>query len=123
SRTARSHRPGRAHESQQPRHVPCCHHRRSRTASRSFPPPLDSRFAVEPCVSLAAQVLRRDAILSDDVRAPWIPRRRVARQRVVILRQYYLGGLAHASYLLADDAGGGEAAVVDPQRDVDQYVE
>ncbi|MDP9361873.1 MAG: MBL fold metallo-hydrolase [Acidobacteriota bacterium] len=34
--------------------------------------------------------------------------------------QFYLGCLAHASYLIAD---GGEAAVVDPQRDVDQYLD
>ncbi|HVM93714.1 MAG TPA: rhodanese-like domain-containing protein [Terriglobales bacterium] len=34
--------------------------------------------------------------------------------------QFYLGCLAHASYLLGS---AGEAAVVDPQRDVDQYVE
>jgi glyoxylase-like metal-dependent hydrolase (beta-lactamase superfamily II)/rhodanese-related sulfurtransferase len=40
----------------------------------------------------------------------------------VILEQYYLGCLAHASYLIGDEASG-EAAVVDPQRDVDQYVE
>lgn len=38
------------------------------------------------------------------------------------LEQYYLGCLAHASYLIADPAAG-EAAVVDPQRDVDRYVE
>ena len=38
------------------------------------------------------------------------------------LKQYYLGCLAHASYLIADEASG-EAAVVDPQRDVDEYVE
>lgn len=35
-------------------------------------------------------------------------------------KQFYLGCLAHASYLVGSD---GEAAVVDPQRDVDQYVE
>jgi hydroxyacylglutathione hydrolase len=35
-------------------------------------------------------------------------------------KQFYLGCLAHASYLIAD---GGEAAVVDPQRDVDQYID
>src|SRR6266516_6770623 len=35
-------------------------------------------------------------------------------------KQFYLGCLAHASYLIASE---GEAAVVDPQRDVDQYVE
>jgi len=39
----------------------------------------------------------------------------------VILEQYYLGCLAHASYLIADEASG-EAVVVDPQRDVEQYV-
>ncbi len=40
----------------------------------------------------------------------------------LILRQYYLGCLAHASYLVADEESG-IAAVVDPQRDVDQYVD
>lgn len=39
----------------------------------------------------------------------------------MILKQYYLGCLAHASYLVADE-GSGVAAVVDPQRDVDEYV-
>ena len=39
----------------------------------------------------------------------------------MILEQYYLGCLAHASYLIADEASG-EAAVVDPQRQVDEYV-
>jgi hydroxyacylglutathione hydrolase len=39
----------------------------------------------------------------------------------VILKQYYLGCLAHASYLVADQVGG-HAAVVDPQRDIEQYV-
>jgi len=34
--------------------------------------------------------------------------------------QFYLGCLAHASYLLGSE---GEGIVVDPQRDVDQYVE
>jgi len=34
--------------------------------------------------------------------------------------QFYLGCLAHASYLLVS---GGEAVVVDPQRDVDIYLE
>ncbi len=35
-------------------------------------------------------------------------------------RQFYLGCLAHASYLIGSD---GVAAVIDPQRDVDQYIE
>jgi glyoxylase-like metal-dependent hydrolase (beta-lactamase superfamily II)/rhodanese-related sulfurtransferase len=39
----------------------------------------------------------------------------------MILTQYYLGCLAHASYLVADEESR-TAAVVDPQRDVDQYV-
>jgi glyoxylase-like metal-dependent hydrolase (beta-lactamase superfamily II)/rhodanese-related sulfurtransferase len=39
----------------------------------------------------------------------------------VILKQYYLGCLAHASYLVADQVGG-HAAVIDPQRDIEQYV-
>ena len=40
----------------------------------------------------------------------------------MILKQYYLRCLAHASYLVADEASG-IAAVVDPQRDVEQYIE
>ena len=39
----------------------------------------------------------------------------------MILKQFYLNCLAHASYLVADETTGA-AAVVDPQRDVDQYV-
>jgi glyoxylase-like metal-dependent hydrolase (beta-lactamase superfamily II)/rhodanese-related sulfurtransferase len=35
-------------------------------------------------------------------------------------KQFYLNCLAHASYLIGSD---GEAAVVDPQRDVDQYLD
>ncbi len=34
-------------------------------------------------------------------------------------KQFYLGCLAHASYLIGSE---GEAAAVDPQRDVDQYI-
>ncbi len=34
-------------------------------------------------------------------------------------KQFYLGCLAHASYLIGSE---GEGAVVDPQRDVDQYI-
>ncbi|MGE5206776.1 MAG: MBL fold metallo-hydrolase, partial [Chlamydiota bacterium] len=34
--------------------------------------------------------------------------------------QFYLACLAHASYMLGS---GGEAAVVDPQRDVDIYLQ
>jgi hydroxyacylglutathione hydrolase len=35
-------------------------------------------------------------------------------------RQFYLACLAHASYLIGD---GNECAIVDPQRDVDQYID
>jgi len=38
----------------------------------------------------------------------------------LILKQFYLPCLAHASYLIGDEATG-TAAVVDPQRDTDQY--
>src|SRR5437867_5394336 len=34
-------------------------------------------------------------------------------------KQFYLACLAHASYLIGS---AGEAAVVDPQRDVDEYI-
>jgi rhodanese-related sulfurtransferase/glyoxylase-like metal-dependent hydrolase (beta-lactamase superfamily II) len=39
----------------------------------------------------------------------------------MILKQYYLGCLAHASYLLGDEASG-TAIIVDPQRDIQQYL-
>lgn len=39
----------------------------------------------------------------------------------MILKQYYLGCLAHASYLIADEHSK-QAVVVDPQRDIEQYL-
>ena len=39
----------------------------------------------------------------------------------MILKQYYLGCLAHASYMIADTQTG-TAVVVDPQRDIEQYL-
>ena len=39
----------------------------------------------------------------------------------MIFKQYYLGCLSHASYLIGDDSTG-RAVVVDPQRDVSQYL-
>ncbi len=39
----------------------------------------------------------------------------------MILKQYYLGCLAHASYLLGDEESS-TAIVVDPQRDIQQYL-
>ncbi len=38
----------------------------------------------------------------------------------MFFKQFYLGCLAHGSYLLGSS---GEAVVIDPQRDVDQYIE
>ncbi len=39
--------------------------------------------------------------------------------KAMYFKQFYLGCLAHASYFIGSE---GEAAVVDPQRDVDQYI-
>ncbi len=39
----------------------------------------------------------------------------------MILKQFYLPCLAHASYIIGDEETG-TAAVVDPQRDIDQYL-
>jgi glyoxylase-like metal-dependent hydrolase (beta-lactamase superfamily II) len=39
----------------------------------------------------------------------------------MILKQHYLNCLAHASYLVADEAAG-TALIIDPQRDVEQYL-
>ena len=39
----------------------------------------------------------------------------------MIFKQFYLPCLAHASYLIGDETTG-TAAVVDPQRDIDQYI-
>ena len=39
----------------------------------------------------------------------------------MLLKQYYLGCLAHASYLIADEETK-QAVIVDPQRDIDQYL-
>jgi len=39
----------------------------------------------------------------------------------VVLKQFYLNCLAHASYVVADEESGA-AAIVDPQRDIDQYL-
>lgn len=40
----------------------------------------------------------------------------------MIFKQFYLGCLAHASYLIGDESTG-TAAVVDPQRDIEQYLD
>ena len=39
----------------------------------------------------------------------------------MIFNQYYLDCLSHASYLIADETTG-RAVVVDPQRDIAQYL-
>jgi hydroxyacylglutathione hydrolase len=45
----------------------------------------------------------------------------IRNDAIMILKQFYLNCLAHASYLIGDEATH-VAAVIDPQRDVDQYV-
>ena len=40
----------------------------------------------------------------------------------MLLQQFYLKCLAHASYVIADETTKA-AAVVDPQRDIDQYLQ
>lgn len=40
----------------------------------------------------------------------------------MILQQYYLGCLSHGSYLIGDEASG-TAVVVDPRRDIDEYLD
>ena len=44
-----------------------------------------------------------------------------AADAAMILKQFYLNCLAHASYLIGDEETG-TAAVVDPQRDIDGYL-
>ena len=36
------------------------------------------------------------------------------------LKQFYLGCLSHGSYLIGSN---GEGAVIDPQRDIEQYIQ
>jgi len=40
----------------------------------------------------------------------------------MFLQQLFVKGLGHASYLLGDE-GAGVAAVIDPRRDIDAYLE
>ena len=40
----------------------------------------------------------------------------------MLLQQFYLKCLAHASYLVADEVSKHAAVVVDPQRDIEQYM-
>ena len=39
----------------------------------------------------------------------------------MIFRQYYLQNLSHASYLVGDEESG-LAAIIDPQRDIEEYL-
>src|SRR5262249_27345008 len=49
------------------------------------------------------------------------PFSRERKAGTMILKQFYLNCLAHASYVIGDEQTGA-AVVVDPQRDTDQYV-
>src|SRR5260370_36892664 len=53
--------------------------------------------------------------LAVGARGPELP----GKRSFMFFKQFYLNCLAHASYLIGSD---GEAVVVDPQRDVDQYI-
>jgi hydroxyacylglutathione hydrolase len=53
---------------------------------------------------------------------PVVKNKKTCENLLVILKQFYLNCLAHASYLIGDEETG-TAAVVDPQRDVDRYLE
>jgi hydroxyacylglutathione hydrolase len=46
---------------------------------------------------------------------------KVSERQGMVLHQFYLNCLAHASYLVADERSG-VAVVVDPQRDIQQYL-
>ena len=75
-----------------------------------YSPPLSGSLQLSPVLPIRALLPNR-AVL-----------RLTYESGAMILKQYYLGCLAHASYLIADPSSG-EAAVVDPQRDVEQYLE
>src|SRR5881394_476555 len=62
-------------------------------------------LGMSPCLGLRAMNLRGQ--LGEE-------------RQAVYFKQFYLGCLAHASYLIGSE---GEAVVVDPQRDVDQYID
>src|SRR5262245_16983340 len=51
----------------------------------------------------------------------FVPQPGARKTETMILKQFYLNCLAHASYLVGDEQTH-TAAVVDPQRDVDQYL-
>src|SRR5208282_623149 len=55
------------------------------------------------------------------ISSPALTRHPLDYKSPMILKQYYLGCLAHASYLLGDEASS-TAIIVDPQRDIQQYL-
>src|SRR5437667_9735579 len=59
------------------------------------------------------------APLRENVSRQGAKSQRSERSSIMYFKQFYLGCLAHASYLIGSE---GEAAVVDPRRDVDEYV-
>ena len=85
---------------------------------RSPPPTTERASRWRPYVdSLGVATAARDRVPS--LRRSG--RHRSVGSRPVFFRQYYLGCLSHASYLIGDTTTG-RAVVVDPQRDVEQYV-
>src|SRR5207249_2078973 len=72
--------------------------------------------------SIRVWAIMRQILSQDPSRRPGplaVSSRLHALERTVYFKQFYLGCLAHASYLIGSE---GEAAVVDPRRDVDEYL-
>src|SRR5205809_6073666 len=59
------------------------------------------------------------APLRENVSRQGAKSQRSERSSIMYFKQFYLGCLAHASYLIGSE---GEAAVVDPRRDVEEYL-
>ena len=46
----------------------------------------------------------------------------MSKEEMMILEQYYIECLSHASYLIGDETTG-RAIVVDPRRDITEYLD
>lgn len=62
------------------------------------------------------------SLIGEDEGIAWRVDGRTGPGATMILKQYYLGCLAHASYLLGDEASS-TAIIVDPQRDIQKYLD
>lgn len=62
------------------------------------------------------------SLIGEDEGIAWRVEDSAGPGATMILKQYYLGCLAHASYLLGDEASS-TAIIVDPQRDIQKYLD